>query len=163
VDNHSTKPVENEAYAFPASFAQQRLWFLHRLEPDSPAYNIAIAFRLKGPLNVTALERSFQEIVSRHETLRTTFALLDGEAAQIVAPAGRMSLPVIDLRALPQVERDDEMRRVIEEESKQPFDLEKGPLLRLSLLQMADDEHALNIHMHHIISDGWSLPFCFGN
>jgi hypothetical protein len=161
VNNPATQHLESEAYAFPASFAQQRLWFLHRLEPDSPAYNVCVAFHLSGPLHVRALERSFQTIVSRHETLRTTFGLIDGEAAQIVASTGRVSLPVIDLGALPQVEREESMRRFVEDESRRPFDLEQGPLLRFLLLRMGDEEHALIINLHHIISDGWSLPILF--
>ena len=161
MDHHSPAAVENDAYAFPASFAQQRLWFLHRLEPDSAAYNICVAFRLGGHLNVPALERSFETIVARHETLRTTFALNDGETMQIVTPAAPLSLPVVDLTTLPQLERDAELRRLIAEESQHPFDLEKGPLLRLSLLRTADDDHVLLIGLHHIISDGWSLPVLF--
>jgi len=157
VDHHSPAPVENDAYAFPASFAQQRLWFLHRLEPESSAYNVCVAFRLRGRLNVAALERSFETIVARHETLRTTFALIDNETMQIVTAAEPLSLPVVDLTTLPLLEQDAELRRLIAEEGRPPFDLEKGPLLRLSLLRMSEDDHALLIQMHHIISDGWSL------
>src|SRR5256885_15817995 len=91
--------VVNETYAFPTSYAQQRLWFLHRLEPDSPAYNVPAAFRLSGPVNIAALEKSFQEIVRRHEILRTTFSLLDGEPKQIIAPVAVPRMAIVDLRS----------------------------------------------------------------
>ena len=159
-DNISNNGSVNEVYAFPASYAQQRLWFLHRLEPDSPAYNIPAAFRLSGPVDVGALERSFQEIVRRHEALRTTFSLLDGEPRQIIAPTGP-AMSTVDLRPLREPERESELRRRVGEETKRCFDLDKGPLFRVSLLQIDDEESVLILNMHHIISDGWSTSILF--
>ena len=152
--------VTGELYALPVSYAQQRLWFLHRLEPDSPAYNMPAAFRLSGTLDIGALAQSFQTIGQRHETLRTTFSFVDGEPRQIVAPAPP-AMTVRDLRNLDGWERETEVRRRLEEESGFCFDLEKGPLLRISLLRIDEAEAVLIINMHHIVSDGWSMPIFF--
>jgi len=161
MDNiHPDHGTGNEIYAFPTSYAQQRLWFLHRLEPDSPAYNIPVALRLSGSVNVTALEKSFQEVVRRHETLRTTFSLLDGEPKQIIAPVGP-AMSIVDLRSLREPDRDKELHRRLAEETTRCFDLAKGPLFRVSVLRMDDQESILIINMHHIISDGWSIPVLF--
>src|SRR5262249_29862537 len=102
-DTGPNRAADNETYAFPTSYAQQRLWFLHRLEPDSPAYTVPAAFRLSGPVNFAALEKSFQEIVGRHEVLRTTFALIDGEPKQIVAPTAPLQIQLINIQSLPEV------------------------------------------------------------
>ncbi len=159
-DNNPNNGVVNEIYALPTSYAQQRLWFLHRLEPNSPAYNIPAAFRLNGPVDVAALERSFQEIVGRHEALRTTFSFLDGEPKQIIAPTAP-SMSIVDLRSLRESERESKLRRRLGTETKWCFDLEKGPLFRVSLFEINDEESVLLINMHHIISDGWSIPILF--
>ena len=152
-----TKVADNETYAFPTSYAQQRLWFLQRLEPDNAAYNVPAVFRLRGPINVAALERSFQEIVRRHEVLRTTFALIDGEPKQIVAPSAPPQIQLINIRSLPEAEREKELVRSITHETNQSFHLDKGPLLRVLLMEIDEDEHVLLINMHHIVSDGWSM------
>ncbi len=146
----------------PLSFAQQRLWFLDQMEPGSPFYNISAMVRLGGKLNVQALERSFGEIVSRHETLRTRFEVVDGQPAQIITPALSWSLPQVDLRALTDEERDQDVARRLSEEAQTPFDLSIGGLLRTTLLQLSDDEHALLLTMHHIISDAWSVGIFVG-
>ena len=138
------------------SFAQQRLWFFDQLEPGLPAYNIPAAIRLKGPLDLAALERSLNEIVERHESLRTTFGKVAGQPTQVIAPALTIKLPVIDLRALPAIERETEMRRLSAAEAQRPFDLSRGPLLRATLLRLGDQEHVGLLTMHHIVSDGWS-------
>ena len=119
------RPVARDR-ALPLSFAQQRLWFLDQYEPGSSVYNIANALRLTGALNVSALEQSVQEIVNRHEALRTTFAMVDGEAVQVIAPALKLSLPVVDLSETPEHEREAEAQRLAKEEGRRPFDLSRG-------------------------------------
>ncbi|HKH43411.1 MAG TPA: amino acid adenylation domain-containing protein, partial [Thermoanaerobaculia bacterium] len=138
------------------SFAQQRLWFLDRLEPDSPAYNIPVALRVEGRLRVDVLARALSEVMRRHEALRTTFGEVDGEPVQVIAAAGALSLPVVDLAGLPQALREAEASRRIGEEALRPFDLAQGPLLRAALLRLDAEEHAALLTLHHIVSDGWS-------
>ena len=143
--------------SFPLSFAQQRLWFLDQWEPDSPFYNIAAAVRLTGPLDVAALEQSLNEIVRRHEVLRAAFVTEKGHPVQVIAPELTLTLPVVDLRHLPEAEREAEALRLATEEAQRPFDLTQGPLLRASLLQLDEEEHIALLTMHHIVSDGWSI------
>ena len=138
------------------SFAQQRLWFFDQLEPGHSAYNIPAAIRLKGPLNLAALERSLNEIVKRHESLRTTFEEVDGRPRQVIALTLTIALPVVDLRHLPAGEREIEVRRLVTIEAQRPFDLSRGPLLRGSVLRLTDQEQVGLLTMHHIVSDGWS-------
>ena len=141
----------------PLSFAQERLWFLDQLEPGGSSYNIAQAVRLAGRLDVAALGRTLTEIVRRHEALRTTFSVTGGETpVQRIAPAGVMALPLVDLGALPAGRGQELARRLVAEESRHPFDLVRGPLVRSALLRLAADEHVLSIDVHHIVSDGWS-------
>ncbi|HEU4597498.1 MAG TPA: condensation domain-containing protein, partial [Pyrinomonadaceae bacterium] len=140
----------------PLSFAQQRLWFLDQLEPGSAAYNIPTALRLTGRLDATALGRTLDEVVRRHEVLRTTFVEVDGEPAQVVKEFERMSLPLTDLSHLPEGEREAEAQRLTRLERQKAFDLAAGPLLRATLLRLSEEEHILLVTMHHIISDGWS-------
>ncbi|PYS76002.1 MAG: hypothetical protein DMF66_17110, partial [Acidobacteria bacterium] len=140
----------------PLSFAQQRLWFLNRLEPDSIAYNISTGVRLRGPLNLPALEQSFNQIIRRHETLRTTFALADGRPAQVVAPELKITLAVEELRHLEEGGRDAEALRLATAEARRPFDLTRGPLLRARLLRLGEEEYIAVLVMHHIVSDEWS-------
>ncbi|HEX7333866.1 MAG TPA: amino acid adenylation domain-containing protein [Pyrinomonadaceae bacterium] len=142
----------------PLSFAQQRLWFLYQLEPDSPAYNIPIAVRLQGALNVPALEESLNEILRRHEVLRTTFSALNGEPVQIISPFEPRELCVEDLSVwLDETARLDEARRLTAVETATPFDLINGPLFRARLLRLDENDHVVILTMHHIVSDGWSL------
>jgi amino acid adenylation domain-containing protein len=138
------------------SFAQQRLWFFDRLKPGNPAYNIPAAVRLRGPFNLAALEQSLNEIVKRHESLRTTFGDVDGRPTQLIASTVTIKLPVIDLRTLPPGERETEVRRLVTAEAQLPFDLSRGPLLRGTVLRLDDAEHVGLLTMHHIVSDGWS-------
>jgi amino acid adenylation domain-containing protein/non-ribosomal peptide synthase protein (TIGR01720 family) len=140
----------------PLSFAQQRLWFLDQLEPESPFYNMAAVVHFLGSLDVSALEQSLREVVRRHEGLRTTFLGVDGRPRQIIAEEPSLTLPVIDLSALLSTAQEAERRRLTAEEGEQPFNLAKGPLLRTKLLRLSDTEHVLLLTMHHIISDGWS-------
>ncbi|MFP2934441.1 condensation domain-containing protein, partial [Pyxidicoccus sp. 3LG] len=140
--------------ALPLSFAQQRLWFLDRLEPDSPFFNMPLALWLDGALDVDALGRAMTELVRRHEVLRTTFQ--EGPV-QLIHPPMQVPLPVVDLSALPEGLREDEARRAAQEEARRPFDLMRGPLLRVSLLRLSESRHLLLMTMHHIVSDGWSM------
>ncbi len=140
----------------PLSFAQQRLWFLDQLEPNNTAYNLPTALRLSGPLDAAALERSLREIVRRHEALRTTFASAEGEPRQVIAPDATFSLPVVDLGALPEAEREAEARRRADAEAQGPFDLARGPLFRALLIRLSARDHALVLDAHHAVSDGWS-------
>jgi amino acid adenylation domain-containing protein len=139
------------------SFAQQRLWFLDQLEPGSAAYNVPAALRLTGHLDVAALERTLNEILRRHESLRTTFAQVDGEPVQVIAPFAWRELPVTDLSELSADERDAAARRLVEAEQQRPFDLTAGPVSRGALLRLGKEEHVLLVTMHHIVSDGWSV------
>src|SRR5262245_11294765 len=141
----------------PLSFAQERLWFLDQLEPSSPVYNVPSGMRLRGPLNITALERSLNEIVRRHEALRTTFSMVEGQPVQTISPSLNLLLPIMDLGHLPAGERDAEIRRLGAKEARRPFDLARGPLLRVTLLRLDDEDHVLLLTMHHIVSDGWSI------
>jgi amino acid adenylation domain-containing protein len=139
------------------SFAQQRLWFLDQYEPDKSFYNIPFALRLSGPLDVPALERSINEIIRRHEALRTTFPMCEGEPVQYVNPPVEHPFSVIDLRDLSASEREDEANRLADEEARRHFDLARGPLFRRSLIRLAKDDHILLLTLHHIVSDGWSV------
>lgn len=144
-------------YKFAASFSQQRLWFIDRYESDSSHYNISRVFRLSGQLNQSVLFRSINEIVRRHEVMRTIFVEEDGAPVQLVASQLTLQLPLIDLSSMPGEERTAEADRLIREESQYVFNLEKGPLLRFCLLQLDKRDYILIITMHHIISDAWSI------
>ncbi|HSL68755.1 MAG TPA: condensation domain-containing protein, partial [Longimicrobiales bacterium] len=149
-------PLE-ERSRLPLSFAQQRLWFLDQLEPGSTAYNMPTGLRLLGQLNVAALERSFTEVLRRHEVLRTRFESLAGAAVQVVMPAEAVHLPVVDLRAIAIEERESVVRQMAVEEGQRVFALSRGGLLRQTLLRLGAEEHVLLFTMHHIVSDGWSM------
>ncbi|RYZ39080.1 MAG: amino acid adenylation domain-containing protein, partial [Myxococcaceae bacterium] len=151
------KPRTEKKDVLPLSFAQQRLWFLEQLASGSAFYNVPAVVRMTGPLDVTALERGFEALVRRHESLRTTFRSEGGLPVQVISPAGRVELERVDLEHLPGAEREQEARRRAEAEAIRPFDLEKGPLLRTSLLRLGKQEHVLVLMMHHIVSDGWSM------
>ena len=151
-------PRRKEGDSIPLSFAQQRLWFFDQFEAGKSFYNLPGAIRLKGQLNVAVLEQTFNEIVNRHEALRSTFTEVQGQPIQVIAPpVSRRRLPVIDLRELPQSDREAAVKQLSAKEAQQPFDLERGPLLRTSLLQLSEEEYVLLLTMHHIVSDGWSI------
>jgi amino acid adenylation domain-containing protein len=141
----------------PTSFAQQRLWFLSRLTPDNATYNVPAAVRLRGPLDVSALERSVNEIVRRHEALRTIFDERDGRPIQAPAPESKIPVSTIELQNVAGPERDRDVERHIREEARRPFDLMRGPLLRITLLRLGHEEHVAMLTMSHIVSDGWSV------
>ncbi|HEU4562037.1 MAG TPA: amino acid adenylation domain-containing protein, partial [Longimicrobium sp.] len=153
-------PVERRG-ALPLSFAQERLWFLDRLEPGSATYNMPQARRLGGALDETALQRSLSEIVRRHQALRTTFTEVDGSPVQVITPFDGFALPVKDLSDLSEGDREAAVRRRASEEAARPFDLSAGPLFRAALLRLNAEDHVLLLSMHHIVSDGWSMGVLF--
>ncbi|HET7461935.1 MAG TPA: non-ribosomal peptide synthase/polyketide synthase [Longimicrobium sp.] len=141
----------------PVSFAQRRLWFMDQLEPGSAAYNIPGAYRVSGALDVEVLERVFASIVRRHEALRTTFAVADGEPVQVIGAADGFTLARIDLSDLSQDKKDKGVRQAIRDEAARPFDLASGPLFRAGVIRLSDHEHVLLVTLHHIVGDGWSV------
>jgi amino acid adenylation domain-containing protein/FkbH-like protein len=140
----------------PLSFAQQRMWFLDQLQPGNAFYTIVAPFRVSGPLHVAALEQSLQEMVRRHEVLRTVFVMLEEEPCQIIASSFHLPLPLVDLNGLSKDVRRAELRRQVALEAQQPFHLARGPLLRAWLFRMEAQEHVLLLTLHTSISDGWS-------
>jgi len=150
-----------ETNTFPLSFAQQRLWFLDQLEPNSFTWNISLSYGVTGQINEQALERALQEIVNRHEVLRSTFAIVDGRPVQVIAKQGILPFSVIDLGNLPASECDIAFQRLIIEECERPFDLAKGPLVRVKLLKGGKKQPVFILTMHHIVSDAWSLGVFF--
>ncbi|MEH2233861.1 MAG: amino acid adenylation domain-containing protein [Nostoc sp.] len=146
-----------EVFVFPASFAQQRLWFLDQLIPDNGIYNVPTVIRLIGSLKLAGLKQTFNEIVRRHETLRTTFIVSDGQPLQAIAPSLTIPLSVLDLQRSPDNEQEVKAKCIITAEIEHPFDLSSGPLLRVILLVLSETEHILLLNMHHIICDDWSM------
>jgi non-ribosomal peptide synthetase component F/thioesterase domain-containing protein len=146
-----------EVFVLPASLGQERFWGLDRLNPGNPTWNVPVRFRLQGTLNPAFVERGFNEIIRRHEALRTTFTLVDGQLAQVIATSVKIKVPVTDLRHLPKPERDAEVDRLSLKEARWRFDLTVGPLLRVSLLWVEDNEHVLLVAPHHSIIDYWSV------
>src|SRR6266850_848498 len=138
------------------SFAQQRLWFIAQLEPNNTAYNVPAAVRLRGKLNVTALEQTLSEVIRRHEVLRTIFKEMEGRAVQVIMPAEPVKLFLVDLSEVGEEEREGELMRLAKEEAEQRFDLTQGPLLRVWLLRLGEEDQVVFFTMHHIVSDGWS-------
>ncbi len=145
----------------PLSFAQQRLWFLDQLAPGQADYNIPAALRLTGRLNVPALEAGINEIVRRHDALRTVFGAVEGRPFQLALPAKLVSLPLHDLRNVPETERETRLACLLNEAAGRPFDLTRGPLFSVELWRLAETEHVLWLNWHHIIADGWSLEIFF--
>lgn len=141
----------------PLSFAQQRLWFLHRLDPGSTAYNVPLTVPFPGGVDAPTLARTLNEIARRHEVLRTSFALADGQPVQCVAPLAAVPLPVTDLRSVPVDQRPEAAGRLAREEAGRPFDLATGPVWRARLLHLTDTQSVLLLTLHHIVADAWSL------
>ncbi len=133
------------------------MWFWEQLEPGTPTYNLTSAIRLEGDLDLAVLERSLNEIVRRHDILRTSFTAVDGNPVQVVAPKKTFKLNLIDLSSRTAAERETEARRLAGEESQRPFSLNRAPLLRVTLLRLTTQDHVAVVSMHHIISDGWSM------
>jgi surfactin family lipopeptide synthetase A len=154
-------PLEEHVNIFPASFAQQRLWFLDQLESDSAAYNVIAHLRLKVPLDVEELEQSLDAIIQRHQVLRTAIMAIEGQPMQIILPFLALSVPIVDLQHLPEAERENETLRLATEEAQRPFDLSQSPLMRTTLLRLGHEDYLLLVSMHRIISDEWSIrQFC---
>ena len=147
----------DEVFVLPSTVGQQGFWYLDQLQPGNTAYNIAVRFRLKGPLRVDILERSLQDIVARHEALRTVFAVQDGVPVQVITPRVVVPLHRDELRIGGDNERRIRAEALTGEEARRRFDLAKGPLIRTRLLQIANDEHMLLVTIHHIVADGWSI------
>ncbi|MBE5228530.1 MAG: amino acid adenylation domain-containing protein [Microcystis aeruginosa PMC 728.11] len=141
----------------PLSYAQQRLWFLDQLEPNSPFYNISLALHLAGNLQVDVLEKSLQEIIQRHESLRTNFATVEGNPVQVIKPESNWQLTLVNGNDSPKYREEQEIKKWLEIHSHQPFDLANDSLIRATLLKLSDTEHFLLICLHHIVSDGWSM------
>ena len=150
-------PRRSSPGPLPLSYAQQRLWLVDRLEPGNAAYNMPSTLRLCGALDAAALRGALDRLVQRHETLRTTFEERGGAPVQVVQPPAPVPLPVLDLRALPEGEREREARRLTGAEAVLPFDLARGPLMRAQLMRLGDQDHVLCFTLHHIVSDGWSM------
>ncbi|HYH81260.1 MAG TPA: amino acid adenylation domain-containing protein [Longimicrobium sp.] len=153
-------PVPRTA-AMPLSFAQERLWFLQRLRPESASYNVPAALRLTGALDVGALGRALGEVVRRHEALRTTFEEAGGAPVQMIAPFAGFALPVDDLSGLDEAAREAEVGRRARDDAARPFDLAAGPLFRARLLRLGGEAHVLLIGLHHVVTDGWSMGVLF--
>ena len=154
---HPSTDQINEVLALPASNTQQRFWVLDQMKPGDTSMNVAVRFRLDGPLNVFALETALNEIIRRHEILRANFTILDGQVVQLVVPSRTIEIPVNDLRSWADSDRAAEGDRLAKEHAETPFDLASGPLLHAGVLRFAEMEHVLLINIHHIVSDGWSI------
>jgi amino acid adenylation domain-containing protein/non-ribosomal peptide synthase protein (TIGR01720 family) len=140
----------------PLSFAQQRIWVLEQLQPGSVFYNMCLPVHFIGSLNVAVLEQSLSEVFRRHEALRTIFPIIDGRAVQLVTPAQSLRMPVTDLRHLPPAAQETETQRLINAATREPFDLERGPMWRARLVELAATEHVIVLVVHHLVFDGWS-------
>ncbi len=151
------EPIADKTLSLPLSFAQQRLWFLDRLEGSSATYNIPTAFRIAGNLDARALQQALAEIVRRHQVLRTSFQMVDGSSIQIVDPAVTLEIQVVDLQQRAVMERESVLQELVQQEILTPFDLETAPLIRCSLFQLAAAEYVLLLTIHHIVADGWSI------
>jgi NRPS condensation-like uncharacterized protein len=145
----------------PLSYGQQRLWFLEQLEPGA-AYNMPIGLRLRGELKREALEASVKELMRRQEVLRTSFVMEEGMAVQVIAEEPGQVIEEVELQGRGREEREEEALRLAYEEARRPFDLSRGPLLRIKLLRLEEQEHVVVLNLHHIICDGWSLGVMVG-
>ncbi len=141
----------------PLSFAQQRLWFIQQLEPDSVAYNTPLSVKLRGAMSISALKQSLEEIARRHEVLRTRFEVSEGRPVQVIEEAGEIELSVWDISELEEEEREKVAREVVGEEAGRAFDLERGPVWKAVVVRVGEEEHVLVVSMHHVASDGWSV------
>ena len=155
-NNTGTISRRSQVGPVPLSFTQQQFWLLNQMAPNTVANNQGLELRLPGHINVAALEQSLNEIIKRHEAWRTSFALVDGQPVQVIHPASALQLPVIDLRSLPEPEREVEALRLANDLVNRPFDLSKVPLIRVLLIRLRDAEYHLFLASHHIITDGFS-------
>lgn len=162
-DNLSAPLIKAEARHGEAflSFGQQSFWFLNQLNPETALYNIYRALRIRGPLEITPLQRALNEVVTRHESLRTTLAARGEEPMQVIAPSGQMTLKVIDLRDVAVADLESVTATTLTREAHIPFDISVGPLIRATLIRLHDEEHFLLLTMHHVVSDDWSMGVLF--
>ncbi|MFZ5515901.1 MAG: amino acid adenylation domain-containing protein [Candidatus Zhuqueibacterota bacterium] len=157
VSNKHLIPRRENSNEFPMSYAQERMWFLHQWEPDSPLYNIPAAVRLTGNVDMFLLKRALHEVVRRHDVLRGVFTEKDNHPVQEIAPELELPFSYIDLRQSPPENREAEALQLISGDARKPFDLKRGPLFRVSLIQTCDTDYLFMLNMHHIVSDGWSI------
>lgn len=150
-------PLPEDADLLPMSFAQRRFWFLDKLEPGNPAYLMPAQVELAGTLDPEVLRGALNDVVARHETLRTAFGLDEGEPVQVIVPEVTLDLPLVDLCGLDEADREGRLEALAREEASTPFDLSRPPLIRARLAKVAGDRHVLFLTMHHIVSDGWSM------
>jgi amino acid adenylation domain-containing protein len=150
-------PRRTDKTSSPLSYPQEAIWYLEQLNPDIAAYNMSLAWRLRGPLDISALEQSLNALVQRHESLRTSFQVVGEQPAQIITPELTLPLRLVDFRHISSQEREHQAMTYIKEERYRPFDLTQPPLIRASLLQMDQNDHIFVLVMHHIVSDGWSV------
>ena len=148
--------------AAPLSFSQERLWFLDRLVPGDPFYNLPVALRIRGPLNMAALASSITDVVRRHEVLRTALLSDGGEPFQVIGPPRPFPVPLVDLVSLASSEKEDEVKKLLAEDVRRPFSLSQGHLLRVRVIRLQESENVLALTMHHIVSDGWSIGVVSG-
>lgn len=160
-DMRTSIPRRATASQLPLAFAQERLWFLDQLEPGSAVYNVCQAVRMRGTLDLVALEKALTEIVRRHEVLRTNFVAEDGQPVQVIEAHRALPLTVVDLSSWLDGTGEEELQRQLQEEARRPFDLARDQLLRALLIRVSPSEHTLMLTMHHIISDGWSVGIFF--
>src|SRR4029077_418312 len=158
-DAPAIRPVDRAQLGrLPLSFAQERLWFLQQLEPDSAGYNLPGAITIHGELDINQMEEALNRIIARHENLRTVFPSQEGQARQLILKSLDFKLDRIDLSHYQtKEERDSKAKEICQTDAMKPFDLAQGPLLRGKAIKLAEHEHVLMLNMHHIISDGWSL------
>jgi amino acid adenylation domain-containing protein len=149
-------PRKEASSIAPLSFGQRQMWIIDKLSPGRSFHNLPNAARMRGPLDIEALEKTLGEITRRHESLRTTFTMMDGNPVQVIGRAQPCTIPMLDICDMPEDEREQEMRRMVFEDTQLPFDLEHGPLMRGTLIRLGPEDHVLVLTMHHIISDGWS-------
>ncbi len=150
-----------KARSFPLSFAQQRLWILDRLDPGSPVYNVPLAMKIDGPLDADALHRTLNEVIARHESLRTRFVVVDEQPKQVVEPVRLHKLNIVDLSYIEPEDRQPEAVSRAEAEARKSFRLDEAPLFRALLMRFSATEHVLVVVLHHIISDDWSMAVLF--
>jgi non-ribosomal peptide synthetase component F len=152
-----TIPRRPDSAPAPLTYTQEGVWYLEQLQPDTATYNMSYAWRLRGPLDDTALKQSLNTIVQRHESLRTHFAMIDGQPMQVITPNLSLALPIVDLQNMAEPKREARATALVAEEAYIPFDLTQAPLLRANLLRLAPEDYILTLTMHHIIGDGWSF------
>ena len=153
--------VQRPPANLPLSFAQQSLWFLHRLQPENVSDHLQIGFHIRGQLQIEVLKKSLAEIMSRHEVLRTSFPEMDGKPVQVIHPELSLNMQSQNLKILGKAERDEKIQHIARKEAREPFNLEHGPLWRAKLVRLPDDAHIFLVTMHHIITDGWSFDLFY--